>query len=170
MQPETDPNTFTQKDLMQHLLHASQHTVTREEMAAQFIQAEVINKERFEQAIKQNKESFEQLEKQIEQSEKHNNQRFEQSNQRFEQAEKQNNLRFEQAEKLNSQRFEQSNQRFEQAEKHNNQRFDQVDIRFNKLTEEIQGQGKKHDRLTWALFAGMLAIFFKDYIVKLFAA
>jgi len=141
MQPETDPNTFTQKDLMQHLLHASQHTVTREEMAAQFIQAEVINKERFEQAIKQNKESFEQLEKQIEQSEKHNNQRF-----------------------------EQSNQRFEQAEKHNNQRFDQVDIRFNKLTEEIQGQGKKHDRLTWALFAGMLAIFFKDYIVKLFAA
>jgi len=116
MQPETDPNTFTQKDLMQHLLHASQHTVTREEMAAQFTQAEVINKERFEQ------------------SEKH------------------------------------SNQRFEQAEKHNNQRFDQVDIKFNKLTEEIQGQGKKHDRLTWALFAGMLAIFFKDYIVKLFAA
>jgi len=105
MQPEIDPNTFTQKDLMQHLLHASQHTVTREEMAAQFIQAEVINKERFEQ-----------------------------------------------------------------AEKHNNQRFDQVDIRFNKLTEEIQDQGKKHDRLTWALFAGMLAIFFKDYIVKLFAA
>jgi len=109
MQPETDPNTFTQKDLMQHLLHASQHTVTREEMAAQFVQAEVINKERFEQSEKQN------------------------------------------------------NQRFEQAEKHNNQRFD-------KLTEEIQGQGKKPDRLTWALFAGMLAIFFKDYIVKLFAA
>jgi len=145
MQPEIDPNTFTQKDLMQHLLHASQHTVTREEMAAQFTQAEVINKERFEQAIKQSKEIFEQLEKQIEQSEKHNNQRFEQ-------AEKQNN------------------QRFEQAEKHNNQRFDQVGIRFNKLTEEIKGQGKKHDRLTWALFAGMLAIFFKDYIVKLFAA
>jgi len=69
MQPETDPNTFTQKDLMQHLLHASQHTVTREEMAAQFIQAEVINKERFEQSEKHSNQRFEQ-------AEKHNNQRF----------------------------------------------------------------------------------------------
>jgi len=69
MQSETDPNTFTQKDLMQHLLHASQHTVTREEMVAQFIQAEVINKERFEQSEKHSNQRFEQ-------AEKHNNQRF----------------------------------------------------------------------------------------------
>ena len=27
-----DPNTFTQKDLMQNLLHASQHAATREEL------------------------------------------------------------------------------------------------------------------------------------------
>ena len=29
-----DPNTFTQKDLMQNLLHASQHAATREELDA----------------------------------------------------------------------------------------------------------------------------------------
>jgi len=46
---EQDPNTFTQKDLMQHLLHAAQHAVTREEMAAQFSQAEERQRERFEQ-------------------------------------------------------------------------------------------------------------------------
>jgi len=40
MQQEMDPNTFTQKDLMQHLLHAPQHAVAREEVAAQFRNAE----------------------------------------------------------------------------------------------------------------------------------
>jgi len=81
MQQEIDPNTFTQKDLMQHLLQASQHAVTREEMTAQFRQAEQQNKERFEQVAKrfeqaeqQNKERFEQVEKRFEQVEK----RFEQ--------------------------------------------------------------------------------------------
>jgi len=74
MQQEIDPNTFTQKDLMQHLLQASQHAVTREEMTAQFRQAEQQNKERFEQVAKrfeqaeqQNKERFEQVEKRFEQ-------------------------------------------------------------------------------------------------------
>jgi len=40
-------------DLMQHLLQASQHAVTREEMTAQFRNAEQQNKERFEQVEKQ---------------------------------------------------------------------------------------------------------------------
>jgi len=45
MKLEDDPNTFTQKDLMQHVLHAAQHSVTREEMAVQFSQAEGVAKE-----------------------------------------------------------------------------------------------------------------------------
>ena len=43
-----------------------QHAVTREEMTAQFRQAEQQNKERFEQAEQQNKERFEQVDKQLE--------------------------------------------------------------------------------------------------------
>jgi len=44
MNKEVDSNTFTQKDLMQHLLHAAQRSVTREEMTVQFLQAERILK------------------------------------------------------------------------------------------------------------------------------
>jgi|GEM_PF-877866 len=73
MQQEIDPNTFTQKDLMQHLLQVSQHAVTREEMVAQFRQSEQQSKERFEQIDKrfehveqQAKERFEQVDKQFE--------------------------------------------------------------------------------------------------------
>ncbi len=105
MSEETDPNTFTQKDLMQHLLHAAQHSVTREEMASQFVQAEKITKERFEHVDK-----------------------------RFEHVDKQ---------------------------------FEHVDKRFDELKLEIKELGKRHDRLSWAIFAGMLAIFFKDVIVKI---
>lgn len=85
-----DPDTFTQKDLMQHLLHAAQHSVTREEMAEQFAQSERINQERFKQ----------------------------------------------------------------------------IDRQFDDLKQEIKEQGRRHDRLSWAIFAGMSAIFFKEYIVK----
>jgi len=81
MQQEIDPNTFTQKDLMQHLLQASQHAVTREEMAAQFRQTEQQNKERFDQVDRR----FEQVEKRFEQVEK----RFEQVDKRFEKIDKQ---------------------------------------------------------------------------------
>jgi len=139
MQPEIDPNTFTQKDLMQHLLHTAQHAVTREEMTAQFAQAEQRNKERLEQ-----------IDNRFEQAEQHNKERFEQVDNRFEQAEQHNKERFEQAEQLNKERFE-----------HNK---DQL----NNLAVEIKSQSKKHDRLTWALFAGMSAIFFKNIIFNLF--
>jgi hypothetical protein len=44
---DTDPDTFIQKNLMQRLLHAAQHLVTREEMVAQFSQYEGRNQERF---------------------------------------------------------------------------------------------------------------------------
>ena len=103
MQPEIDPNTFTQKDLIQHLLHTAQHAVTREEMAAQFAQAEQLTKERFEHVDK----------------------------------------------------------RFKQAEQYNKDRF-------NSPTTEIKDQGKKHGCPTWALFAVMTAVFFKDIIVSFF--
>ena len=92
-----DPNTFTQKDLMQHLLHATQHAATREEL----------------QLVKQ--ELVADFDKQ----------------------------------------------------------FEQVDKRFDELKSELKGeireQGRRHDRLSWAIFAGMLAIFFKDHLTKLFA-
>ena len=113
-----DPNTFTQKDLMQHLLHATQHAATREEL----------------QAVKQ--EIVSDIDK-----------------------------RFEQVDK----RFEQVDKRFEQVDK----RFGQMDKRFDELKAELKSDiqllGNRHDRLSWAIFAGMLAIFFKEHLVKLFS-
>ena len=84
---QQDPNTFTQKDLMQHLLNASQHVATREEL----------------QDVKSDMD----------------------------------------------------------------RRFEQVDKRFDELRSDIKEQGKRHDRLSWYIFAGMLAIFFKEHLVKL---
>ena len=84
-----DPNTFTQKDLMQHLLHATQHAATREEL----------------QSVKQDIDK----------------------------------------------------------------RFEQVDKRFDELKLDIREQGKRYDRLSWAIFAAMLAIFFKENLAKLFS-
>lgn len=81
-----DPNTFTQKDLMQHLLHATQHAATREEL--QLVKQEIVA---------------------------------------------------------------------------------DIDKRFDELKGDIKEQGRRHDRLSWAIFAGMLAIFFKDHLVKIFA-
>ena len=96
-----DPSTFTQKDLMQHLLHASQHAATREEL--QTVKHEIVAD---------------------------------------------------------------IDKRFEQVDK----RFEQVDKRFDELKSDIKEQSKRHDRLSWYLFAGMLAIFFKDQLATLFAS
>ena len=103
--PNEDPSTFTQKDLMQHLLHASQHAATREEL--QTVKHEIVAD----------------IDK----------------------------------------RFEQVDKRFEQVDK----RFEQVDKRFDELKSDIKEQSKRHDRLSWYLFAGMLAIFFKDQLATL---
>jgi len=119
-----DPNTFTQKDLMQHLLHATQHAATREEL----------------QTVKQ--EIVSDIDK-----------RFEQVDKRFEQVDK----RFEQVDK----RFEQVDRRFEQMDR----RFDELKV---ELKSDIKSLGSRHDRLSWAIFAGMLAIFFKEQLAKLF--
>ena len=105
-----DPNTFTQKDLMQHLLHATQHAATREEL----------------QTVKQ--EIVSDIDK-----------------------------RFEQVDK----RFEQVDRRFEQMDR----RFDELKV---ELKSDIKSLGSRHDRLSWAIFAGMLAIFFKEQLAKLF--
>ena len=81
---QQDPNTFTQKDLMQHLLNASQHVATREEL----------------QDVKSDMD-----------------------------------------------------RRFEQVDK----RFDELrsDIKEqgNELRSDIKEQGKRHDRLSWYIFA-----------------
>ena len=84
---QQDPNTFTQKDLMQQLLNASQHVATREELL--------------------------------------------------------------------------------DVKSDMDRRFELVDKRFDELRSDIKEQGKRHDRLSWYIFAGMLAIFFKEHLVKL---
>ncbi len=80
-----DPNTFTQKDLMQHLLHATQHAATREEL--QSVKQEIVA---------------------------------------------------------------------------------DIDRRFDELRSDIKEQGRRYDRLSWTMFAAMLAIFFKEHLLKLF--
>jgi hypothetical protein len=42
-----------------------------------------------------------------------------------------------------------------------------IDKRFDDLKSDIKEQSKRHDRLSWYLFAGMLAIFFKDQLATL---
>ena len=86
---EPGSDAFTQKDQMQRLLNATQHSVTREEMVAQFAQSESVNTERFKQ----------------------------------------------------------------------------IDRKFDELRQEIKGQGRRHARLSWAIFTGMLAVFFKGFII-----
>jgi len=86
-----NPDTFTQKDLMYHLLQVAQHTVTREELQSVKIDLKADIQE---------------------------------------------------------------------------VRNDLHAVR-DELKVNIQEQGKKHDRLSWAIFAGMLAIFFKDHLTKL---
>jgi len=99
---DPDNNTFTQKDLLQHLLHAAQHSVTREEMIVQFSRAEKISHENFEQADKMNAERFKQIDNRFEQIE----QRFELIDKRFEQAQIESSKRFEQAQIENNKRFD----------------------------------------------------------------
>ena len=70
---QQDPNTFTQKDLMQHLLNASQHVATREELL--------------------------------------------------------------------------------DVKSDMDRRFELVDKRFDELRSDIKEQGKRHDRLSWYIFA-----------------
>ena len=94
--PNEDPNTFTQKDLMQHLLHATQHAATREEL--QTVKHEIVAD---------------------------------------------------------------IDKRFEQMDK----RFDELKV---ELKSDIKSLGNRHDRLSWAIFAAMLAIFFKEHLTKLF--
>jgi len=132
MQQDIDPNTFTQKDLMQHLLQASQHAVTREEMTAQFSQAE-----------QQNKERFEQVGKRFGQAEQQNKERFEQVEKCFGQAEQQN-----------KERFEQVGKRFEQVEK----RFAQIDMQLEKQTQaiiEIHQEIKNQMRWSFGMLIGI---------------
>ncbi|CAA6810917.1 MAG: Unknown protein [uncultured Campylobacterales bacterium] len=89
---DINQDTFTQKDLMMHLLHASQHTVTREEA----------------------KDNMENL------------------NQKIDKVEQTLSLRIDKVEQT-------------------------LSLRIDKVEHKI-------DRLQWFLLAGILALFFKDYI------
>jgi archaellum component FlaC len=114
---------------------------------------------RVEEELKHQRElmqqGFGQAERRFEQIDK----RFEQVDKRFEALQKQMDVRFEQVEK----RFEQIDKRFEQVDK----RFGQVDKRLDMQHEQINAIGKKHDRLLWAIFAGVLALFFKAQLMAL---
>ena len=124
-------------------MHAAQHSVTREEMTVQFSQAERITKERFDQ-----------LEQRFEQAEQANKERFDKVDQRFSLSEQLTKERFELAEQLNKERFG-------IAEKFNKEQF-------NNLNFDIKELSRKHDRLVWTIFAGMLALFFKGIIMNMF--
>ena len=106
-----DSNAFTQKDLMQHLLHASQHVATREEL----------------QTVKQ--EIVADIDK----------------------------------------RFEQVDKRFEQVDRRFDELRSDIKAQGDELRSDIKEQGRRHDRLSWAIFAAMFAVFFKDQIVTLFS-
>jgi len=72
---------------------------------------------------------------------------------------------FSQAEQINRERFGVINKQIEQV----NKQFGHVYKEFDGIKQEIKTSAVKHDRLLWALFTGMLAIFFKDVIIKMFA-
>ena len=78
---KANPNDFTQKDLMIHLLNVSQHTVTREE-----VKDDISNLDkRFDSLETSINQRFEQADKRVNSLEISINQRFEQVDKRFEQ-------------------------------------------------------------------------------------
>ena len=81
---KVNPNDFTQKDLMLHLLQVSQHTVTREEVKDDILALD-----------KKMDISFANVDKRFEQVDK----RFEQVDKRFDSLEKSIDVRFEQVDK-----------------------------------------------------------------------
>ena len=74
-------------------------------------------------------------------------------------------VQFSQAERITKERFELAEQlnkeRFGIAEKFNKEQF-------NNLNFDIKELSRKHDRLVWTIFAGMLALFFKGIIMNMF--
>ncbi|CAA6810939.1 MAG: Unknown protein [uncultured Campylobacterales bacterium] len=114
---DINQDTFTQKDLMMHLLHASQHTVTREEA----------------------KDNMENL------------------NQKIDKVEQTLSLRIDKVE-----------HKLDKVEQALSLRIDKVEHKIDKVEQtlslRIDKVEHKIDRLQWFLLAGILALFFKDYI------
>ena len=107
---KVNPNDFTQKDLMLHLLQVSQHTVTREEV-----------KDDISALDKKMDISFANVDKRFDSLETSINQRFEQIDKRFEQVDK----RFEQVDK----RFEQVNEKLDRV-------LERIDVKIDKGLSE----------------------------------
>ena len=80
-----DPNNFTQKDLMIHLLNVSQHTVTRDELKDDNYKLEHNLSEKIDAVVKHTDQRFEQTDKILVQIDK-----------RFDSLEKSIDKRFEQ--------------------------------------------------------------------------
>jgi len=136
-----NPNEFTQKDLMLHLLHVSQHTVTREDLKDDISTLDKKIDANFVQLDKKIDANFVQLDTKINKLESNMNKRFEQVDKRFEQVDK----------------------RIDSLEVSMNKRFEQVDKRFDRL--EL-----KFDKLQWFIVAGALVILFKEQILALISA
>jgi len=127
-----NPNEFTQKDLMLHLLHVSQHTVTREDLKDDIFKVETSLNQKFESLESSIDKRFAQVDK-----------KFGQVDRRFEQVDK---------------RFEQIDRRFEQIDR----RFDKVDNEIKKLqTLEIKIAESKNETVKWIVtmfFANIVAM------------
>jgi len=86
---------------------------------------------------------------------------FDQMDQRFVASEQATKERFNHLEQVTKERFDKIDQRFELAEKFNKELI-------GNLATDIKEQRNKQDRLIWAIFASILALFFKEYIMKSF--
>ena len=136
-----DPNNFTQKDLMLHLLQVSQHTVTREEV----------------------KEDISQIDKKLDKQEKSIDSKFDKVDVRFDKLEKSIDERFNKVD-VRFDKLEKSiDERFNKVD----EKFNKVDVRFDKLDNKISKISDKFEKIQYLIIASILTVLFKDHIFSL---
>ena len=142
---------FTQKDLMQYLLHSTQHTATREELQ----EAKLELKENFAGVRSDLKGDIANFQTEFKET-------------RIELKEDIAGVRVELKEDI-------ANLQSELKETRSDLKGDIADVRSelkeekNILRKDISKLSDKFDRLTWFILTAVLTLFFKDYILGLFA-
>jgi len=137
-----NPNEFTQKDLMLHLLHVSQHTVTREDLKDDISTLDKKIDANFVQLDKKIDANFVQLDKKIDAN-------FVQLDTKINKLESNMNKRFEQVDK-----------RIDNLEVSMNKRFDKIDGEIEQLkTLEVKIKESKNDTIKW-----IVSIFFANIV------
>jgi len=141
---DINPNEFTQKDLMLHLLHVSQHTVTREELKEDVFKVESNLIDRMDKLdVKIDKveanlnEKIDKLDAKIDKVEANLNDRMNKLDSKIDKVEE--NLKYE----ISKQ----------------NVKFEEIDQRFNKLENTIHSS--KVDTIKWIVsmfFANIIAM------------